>query len=67
MIMIDLNSEWVGGRPSARDARKMINTARRVARNAELKEFYLEDRYERLANGIRTITFTEFKKRYPKG
>jgi hypothetical protein len=44
----------------------MINAARRRARNAELKEFYLEDRYERLANGIPTITFTEFKKRYPK-
>jgi hypothetical protein len=67
MSTVDLNSTWVGGRPSARDARRMINAARRRARNAELKEFYLEDRYERLANGIPTLTFTEFKKRYPKG
>lgn len=67
MIMVDLNSDWVGPRPTAKEARRMINAARRRARNAELKEFYLEDRYERLANGIPTITFTEFKKRYPKG
>jgi hypothetical protein len=58
MSTVDLNSTWVGGRPSARDARRMINAARRRARNAELK---------RLANGIPTLTFTEFKKRYPKG